>query len=259
MSSKTNIPLYSTVTVEAKVARVWRGYGKSHVLRSVDGGGGVLKQLASSLWYNKCIVPIVLCHLLWLIQVTCGMQWGKGKGGGAERDISFLYPILSMLGVYIIAYEHPWSVIAFVVGAHHLIYAVYTTWQAGICAGAREVHTSNDDQHCPCSRLATWRLLCLTGSLDACSCSVHSAANTGRYFTCRFPLRRPNPTLKYNPKNVKTEISGIGVKMGNGTFAKENNVTIAHARCGSISELSYKTLRVLRTNSIKESAKPYQV
>ena len=72
-------------------------------------------------------------------------------------------------------------------------------------------------------------------------------------------LRRPNPTLKYNPKNVKTEISGIGVKMGNGTFTKENNVTIANARCGSISELSYKTLRVLRTNSIEESAKPYRV
>ena len=72
-------------------------------------------------------------------------------------------------------------------------------------------------------------------------------------------LRRPNPTLKYNPKNVKTEISEIGVKMGNGTFTKENNVTIANARCGSISELSYKTLRVLRTNSIKESTKPYRV
>ena len=72
-------------------------------------------------------------------------------------------------------------------------------------------------------------------------------------------LRRRNPTLKYNPKNVKTEISEIGVKMGNGTFTKENNVTIANARCGSISELSYKTLRVLRTNSIEESAKPYRV
>ena len=72
-------------------------------------------------------------------------------------------------------------------------------------------------------------------------------------------LRRPNPTLKYNPKNVKTEISEIGVKMGNGTFTKENNVTIANARCGSISELSYKTVRVLRTNSIEESAKPYRV